>query len=458
LLFSKKYATICTQSTSRQSRYFEVFFIVDNKKTTMLILSNGFPSNIPDSEKVSQGGPANFARLFVNYILANTKHEWIGIMLESVDHSRTSLEDVFQADRRQYFKILTPKKCLAALRYANDKNLKPDVIFKEQISLLAKFVEEKKPSVIFLNGFGILNWLLLKAAQQTNTPAVIQHAGIWSKELSIHKELYSKHSRKLMEQMEVDSSLLTSCEIFLNEWSKNYYQKNVFRGSSGKSTIIPLPFDFASFRLLSNSRRLRRFKFPKENFQIGTIARWDEIKNHTAILALAKSAKKLGLPWTFHTIVDIPQAKNYEKKEADYKKYIDVIPPVDRIGVSDFCRSLDLIIMPSLFDVSPTVVLEAIASGTPVVISKNVGYYSDFFHFEGKKWIVDFSKPEKAIHAIKQLLGKNMSGKLTRKIKTSHNHRKVFAEYLKVFERVAKNKPTLVKSNVRVKQHVLAWA
>ena len=263
----------------------------------------------------------------------------------------------------------------------------------------------------------------------------------------MHKDLYTKHGRKLMKDMERDSTRLAQAEIFLNVWSKNYYQRNIAVGSKHKTVVIPLPFDFATFQQLGTDTNSPTVAFDKEFFHIGTIARWDKIKNHKMILAIAKMAKKRSLPWKFHSVVAIPDSKKHRGARAEYAKYINVIPPVDRVGISNFCKSVDLLVLPSLFDVSPTVVLEALATDTPIMISPNTGYVHDFYAHGGKSWVIGPKNVKAAIRRISSLLGKHIPITLKKQIISKHDHKKVLASYLDVFTRVVETSSAPAQTN-----------
>jgi glycosyltransferase involved in cell wall biosynthesis len=402
----------------------------------MIILSNGFPTNMPDSENVSQGGPANFAKLFCSYIEKRSKDRWIGVMFQATHLKEPALEKIFKFIRRDYYKLYLPKRQLTRITQASTMQ-DPAKILKKSIELLTNLIRQKKPDVIFLNGFGIFNWALLKAAEKTKVPVVIQHAGIWTKELDIHKSTYTKFGRKIMEEMEQDSSRLTDAEVFLNKWSKDYYRKNIAKRSNKNTYIIPLPFNFSVFKNLSVNENDSQFYFDVNKFHIGVIARWDEIKNHKLILSLAKEIKKLKLPWQVHVITSIPDLSKYQKMQNEYEKYIDVIMPTNRSGISDFCSSVDLLIQPSLFDVSPTVVLEATASNTPIAISRNVGYAGDFKKYQAKDWIFD-DKASKMVGQIKKILRKPMPAAIKKHLRYAHDHERIFAYYLKLFSEMSR--------------------
>ena len=288
--------------------------------------------------------------------------------------------------------------------------------------------------MFFLIVLGIFNWMLLKAAESTGTPVVTQHAGIWHKELDLHKERYSEAGLALLKQMEKDATRLSAVEIFLNHWSRDYYWKHVIRGKPRNTEVIPLPFDFSIFEQLSNGNSLTSLhQLSKKMFHIGVIGRWDKIKNHPAVLGLAKAAYEKRLPWNFHAVVHIPHDKANKKLKAEYETYIHVLPPMDRGNIARFCRAADLIVMPSLFDVSPTVVLEAIALNTPIVISPNVGYVHDFVAHGAARWVIDFSNPEKAVKNILKIANKKIPSALKKHLREAHRHDKVFTTYLEIF-------------------------
>lgn len=407
----------------------------------MIILSNGFTTNMPNSEEVSQGGPANFARLFSASVVSDARNKWIGVVFQTSNSDNVRLKKIFSFSQKEYLKMYIPRKALKQILQAK-KSVNPEKIFDVSITRLTNFIKKNKPDVIFLNGFGIFNWVILKAGQRAGVPVIIQHAGILTKEVRLHKHLYSKAGLKVMERMEKDSTNLTDAEIFLNTWSRDYYKKHVAKRYDDNAVVIPLPFDFSAFNNTPKDQKKSIIKNPKGYLSIGTIARWDKIKNHKAILALARAAKSQGLAWKFYAVAKIPELHPLKK---DYKKNVTVFPSLDRIGISDFCRSMDLLILPSIFDVSPTVVLEAIATDTPVAISDHVGYVNKFIECGAKKWIVDFNNPDKALRRIKSLARKPMPQMLRREIAEDHNYVKIFSAYINLFEKVISEKNISVK-------------
>ncbi|MBP7770398.1 MAG: glycosyltransferase family 4 protein [Candidatus Pacebacteria bacterium] len=400
----------------------------------MRILTNGFPTNIPGSPVHSQGGPANFARLFSDYIGGLPGgHEMVSVFYKDGPVRHKEPVAVHSTPGHTHYCLAIPRgtfrRVTQALVWGD-----PAELLRTPLSQIGRFIREQNPDVLFLNGYGLFNWMLLHCAKEAGIPVVIQHAGIWTKELRLHGYRYSRAGRRIMEQMEKDSSELSSVEIFLNSWSRDYYRKRVAAGQARRTEIVPLPFDFNSFNQLSASAKRGRFsRFNKSKMHIGVIGRWDAIKNHDAVLAMAQAAKKNGLPWQFHAVVAIPDSEDKAKKRA-YTDTVDVIEPLDREGISDFCRSVDLLVMPSLFDVSPTVVLEAMALDTPIAVSPTVGFAPVFAAHGARSWVINPSDADKAVGRISRILGKKIPPALREKIISMHDHARVFDTYLQIFE------------------------
>lgn len=389
---------------------------------------------MPDSEKVSQGGPANFARLFYNYIAPNSEHQWIGIMFKNSNSKKISIKKRFIFLRREFHCLNLPSDHFGQITNAKSK-IYPEKVLGKSIDRLTAFIKEKKVDIVFLNGFGVFNWMLLIAAKRAGVPTVIQHAGILTKELYIHRNSYSFFGIKIMVEMEKDSSRLASAEIFLNSWSMKYYNDNIHKNNKGKSLVIPLPFNFSTFKEYTDNESVHKFRssVDKNKFNIGIIARWDDIKNHAAVLSLAREIRKQGLNWQIYSVVDIPDNPKYRSQKEEYQEYITIVPPLDRAGISDFCRSMNMMIQPSIFDVSPTVVLESMSLNTPIMISPNIGYVNNFMKYGAKDWVIDWENIPKVVERIKKLKNKSIPKALRNHLIKAHDQAKVFSAYLKVF-------------------------
>jgi glycosyltransferase involved in cell wall biosynthesis len=402
----------------------------------MIILSNDYPTNLPGSDKPAKGGPANFAKRFKEFLRGD--HHWIGLIVSFPLVKSPSIKSIREKGQCRYYHLSVPLESVRTIEHAR-KNLDTEIIFEKSINKISSLLRKTKPDVIFLNGYAVSNWLLLKAAQKEKIPIVVQHAGVWTKELEMYHDFYSKTGQKLLAGMENELSEIVDAEIFLNSWSRRYYDANVVRTDKRKSHIIPLPLDFDSYK---NS--LGRKK-PNDTLNIGIVARWDRIKNHEAIANLAEQAMKDGLPWKFHSVTVIPDTNKKKQLKDLYRKNIKIVPPLTQNGIKRFCQKMDLVILPSHFDVSPNIVLEAIGCGTSVAISKNVGFVDDFKENDAKGWIIDFNLPKSAIKKISKIANRPMPLILSKKLISKHQSSKVFLTYIKLFQNLIKpheNRPT----------------
>ena len=229
--------------------------------------------------------------------------------------------------------------------------------------------------------------------------------------------------------MEKDFSKLSSYEIFLNDWSRKVYQKEVFPINNSRSEIISLPI-----AAVKSSYKKRT---DKKKYYIGVVARWDRIKNHQAVLALAKLAGKKGLPWVFYSVTSIPLTNLRKHFKEDYRRYIHVKNPKNRQDLNQFYKKMDLMILPSHFDVSPHVVPEALFNNTPTLISPNVGWASDYQLTGANDWVVDFEDPAKVIERIIKIKSKTLPKKLLRMLRKNSNPQYSLKKFLAVFKKIS---------------------
>ncbi|MFA5124636.1 MAG: glycosyltransferase family 4 protein [Patescibacteria group bacterium] len=398
----------------------------------MLILSNDYSNNLPNSKHHAKGGPANFAKRFKSFLKIEG-HVWLGLIVEFNSIESPELKFINKTKSLQYYRLKVPGSLAKKIGRTPNK-INAEKLFGPAIDLIAGLIKETQPDIIFLNGYAISNWLILKAAQKEKIPVAIQHAGIWTKELRVYKDFFSLAGRKIMEGMEKEIPKIAAADIFLNDWSRRYFNAHVAKTAKNKTYIIPLPIDFAFYQKADKKNK----KISKDTFNIGIISRWDRIKNHELIAHLAEQARKNGLPWKFYSITKIPRtSKNKEIKKL-YRKNIKIIPQTNQVGIRNFCKKMDLIILPSQFETAGFVVLESVASGTPIAISENVGFVDAFKKYGAQDWVIDFNNPSSAIKEIIAIANKPMPDKLKNFLFSNHQSDKVFKNYIKLFKNIIK--------------------
>ena len=390
----------------------------------MIILSNDHISNAPGSRVRSQGGVAVFAKIFSRCVAARG-HQWTGVVLKGDLKRKFRSKKTMRTHKRAYIEVRHSKQYWARINRAK-QYLDPNDALDPMIAYLAGLIKKIQPDIIFLNGFGMVPWLLMKAGYETGVPTVIQHGGIWTKEIEMYRDVYHPATLKILCKMEREISRYVDHEIFLNKKSWDVYNEAVVKVSKKNASIIPLPYATLAYH--------EKTKAKKDVYNIGIVARWDRIKNHEAVLRLAKRAREKDLPWVFHAVTSIPQTNIKKEFKDEYRTFISVEKPKDRKGIVRFFQKMDLMILPSHFDVSPFVVIEAAMEGTPTLISPYVGHVDEYKKAGANEWVVDFSDEEKVVRRIQKIIGKPISKKLVHSFEKLHDPERVCGHYLALFK------------------------
>lgn len=119
------------------------------------------------------------------------------------------------------------------------------------------------------------------------------------------------------------------------------------------------------------SRYKRRSTFSiGEVFEVVNIARFEEVKNHTAIIEAAEILEQRGIKTRFH----LYGTGSLQQRTADMVKAKGLSDSIVFHGVTDdvptALASADAFVLPSLYEGMPMVLIEAMASGLPIVTSR----------------------------------------------------------------------------------------
>ena len=394
----------------------------------MIILSNEYPSNIPGASRASRGGPARFARDLSSSLVANG-HTWVGIQRVGVKTGPPKARFLGTNKKRRFWEAKISYE--AYKKITNAKSVKSPVkILRKEIDIIRFIMQEEKPDLLFLNGFALHAWVLLRAAYEEGIPVVMQHAGIWKKEIQIYKDYFSPAGRRLMYAMERNITDYGTQEIFLNNFSRKAYEALIGKVPKSHCHVIPLPMPISLCEIV---------KAPSKSAvkRIGIVARWDRIKNHPAFLAVARETQKQKLSWEFHSVTRIPETNKMLALKNEYRKRIIVHGLMKTPQLAQFYRNMDLMLLPSKFDVSPHVILEAACQGTGTILSKNVGWVDEYQKTKNRIWIADFDKPKDVIKKMQTLMGKKQNEAFFTYVNKTHDPIRVHKQYLNLFTKVA---------------------
>lgn len=389
----------------------------------MKIASNDYLSSVPGYSSIYSGGPKGFLKLLVAS-MRKREHAWVSIVDRYVPNGPvTSSLSHTSRDHTAWIVDLPVPYMRRRITRTTVRRKSTDAA-AELIGQIRLVLEREQPDLVFINGLSVFAWALLRAAHAQRIPVIVQHAGIWTIELEQYAHLFSREGLRLMKGMERDFARIPARNIFLNDYSRKVFAQKVGKPAASAAIVIPLP------ALIGTPRPRAAHRGPK---RIGIVARWDRIKNHAAVLELAKAAEAAGSDWEFFAVTKIPDTKVQQDLKRAYREYIEVLPPRSPKALRAFFRRMDLLILPSHFDVSPFVVLEALAEGTPTAISPHVGHANAFRENGAGAFVVDFTSPDQAHAKIQKLLGKPVPRKLVASLRRLHDPSRVLRAYEKLF-------------------------
>jgi glycosyltransferase involved in cell wall biosynthesis len=126
-------------------------------------------------------------------------------------------------------------------------------------------------------------------------------------------------------------------------------------------------------------------------------------------------------------------------RSAGVERHVTFAGLVDNVLVARYCAAADLFVLPSILEALPTVAVEALASGTPVISADNPGGLELNDLFGRDVSLVPREQPLPLARAIDEfLVHKRRAGQTTRDIvEREFRPASVAANYRAVYERVA---------------------
>lgn len=399
------------------------------------VMFNDAHANFPKNNQIPQGGPSSFASKFSKYFNTQKDIELISMLFShnQKDDAIFTRKNVYDRD---YYELVYPRdKFIESYKIKTTKKEYLDFL-EPWIKKMEEVLIESKANLVFLNGFSLTNWIMMEASYRLKIPSIIQHAGLWKKEIITSDGYFSPSISKIFSSFEKETYKKTSHQIFLNEFSKKeFFDIHNLKNNKQEISIIPLPIEIKTKKKIEIKKQAKQIT-------IGVVSRWDRIKNHGAIYRLAKYIENKKLPFKINVVANIQRETPFINK---YKKIVNIVSPMQPVELKKFYDKQDIVIIPSRFDVSPTVLMEALLQGKPVLISNNVGWVSDFKKFNLKNLIFDYrASGENIYKKIEILLDNNQKyikefKKFQNKIINKHNTENVFTEYYKLFKKIIKN-------------------
>ncbi|MBM3708569.1 MAG: glycosyltransferase family 4 protein [Actinobacteria bacterium] len=164
--------------------------------------------------------------------------------------------------------------------------------------------------------------------------------------------------------------------------------------------IIPTGIDLKKFKVGNAKKVIKEFKIKKNEFLILFIGMLTERKRADYVIKLSERLIMQGYNVKTLIVGDGPLKEDYQKMISDKK---DIILVGSRENVIDFLLACDVLLLPSLGEGLPGVVMEAMACGKPV-IATNEGCTPDLVKNGENGFLINENDFEGFYNALKTLI------------------------------------------------------
>ena len=357
------------------------------------------------------GGPQKYASLFQSE-LRKRAIDVVGLALVQQTHGARAMKPFWKHEEggdRFIAHLNLESECVV-------RSARPGIpkIVRDVARKVTRILATLKPDQVVLNGFSLSNWYLAQAATNLRIPFHFSHHGCWFAEIPT---TLPKAAQTRMLSMERWATEHADTNIYLNPWSQSQVRKAYPGARRTNDLIIPLPFN-PLFLKRAPRLPIQKNKRPV----VGFVGRWDPIKRVDFVRKLAERMPHI--QFICHTHVG--GRKSLMDEENRFSKAVHVLKPVSQTLLPAFYRACDLLILPSRFDVSPTVVMEAALQGRGTLISPEVGWTDAYAKNDMDTWIVRKTDLATWQHAIEQHLKKKPGPAFRTHLLKAHHPKTVF--------------------------------
>ena len=200
---------------------------------------------------------------------------------------------------------------------------------------------------------------------------------------------------------------------------------------------------FIPVKASEKERRKIQYGFQEEDIILGMVGRIDALKNQECILNALPELKKCGLKTKLLFVGDGILKKSLKAKAKKMKLDECVVFLGERHDIPELLSMLDVFLLPSLSEGLPVSVIEAMASGLPIIASR-VGGIPELITSESSGILINPNNLDELVNALKLLIGNKEKrvamGSINRKIAEDKFSLKVMArQYLEVYSSCLNN-------------------
>ena len=249
------------------------------------------------------------------------------------------------------------------------------------------FFRQNRFDVLYYNTCDVVGIDMLKFARKVGVPVRVIHAhnsGIQQaigKKLSLPHRLMERRNRQTLDRY---ATHFFACSKAAGDW--------MFDGRP--YTIIKNGIHLRQYAFSAEKRREIRHSLGMENeLLVGIVGRLSAQKNPSFAVSILQALlrKAPGAKAVFLGDGELRQQTENEGREAGLQDKVRLIGNVD--NVNEWLSAMDVLLMPSLFEGLPFVLVEAQASGLSCVVSAAVSREADL---TGLIRFVDLSEPAEA--------------------------------------------------------------
>ena len=233
---------------------------------------------------------------------------------------------------------------------------------------------------------------------------------------------YGAKQREIFREMEKCFDSKDIFYIFPSFLAKRVVEKEVFGHTISKCKVLPnsVPLYFHGPMTDNASNK------------IGVVSRYARIKNLDFVYKLAEYNQNHGGKFEINLITDISPKKSPLHKWA---KIINVQKPVNNKALPAFYQKMGLILSPSHFETYGNVAKEALAAGTPAMVSKNMGVSETFKKLGLRKLVISFDSVKSVYEKIEKEIGQEIEENVRNKIKKLYSPSNIFSKMIRELER-----------------------
>jgi len=297
---------------------------------------------------------------------------------------------------------------------------------KSDLSVLVDFylesIRKSKPDVILINGTYYRPWALLQAARQMNVPYVVYVHG------SVVRE---------------GQGLPSSVFLLLTEMEKDFYDEDaryIFPSSVALNGVLfSSRIQPGQSHIISNSLEssffIRKSLQTENQESIGFVLRWESVKNTDFILDFIKFNKNSPKPYRIKVVSDL-SAENLQQYQDEFT---DFLQPKTKKEMVEFYQEVDAVINPSFFETFGYVPAEAVAGGTPAIISSAQGISEVFLKCGLERLIFDFKNVSTVHEKIHDIIKRGVSSKEIEKLRNELDPVRLSKNILSVLSEAVNN-------------------